>query len=118
MNNENNELCKNDNCNNNDNISIVEDELNKEEVCNNLDQIMIDDIKKIENKNKEIIKFFYFSELDICGSSKKIHQKYCDKMIEHNYTLVKITPLGNLDINRDSYEGTLIYHWKINDINN
>jgi hypothetical protein len=118
MNNEKMKLCENDNRDKNDNISIVEKELNEEELRNNLDKIMIDDIKKIENKNKEIIKFFYFSELDICGSSKKIHQEYCDKMIENNYTLVKITPLGNLDMNRDSYEGTLIYHWKINDINN
>jgi hypothetical protein len=87
---------------------------NKEELDNELNRIMIDDIKKIEDKKKEIIKFFYFSELNIVGCDKKIHQKYCDRMIENNYTLNKITPLGNLDTNRDSYEGTLIYHWKLN----
>jgi len=96
-----------------DNISIIEEELNEEDLCNILDTIMIDDMKKIENKNKEIIKFFYFSELNLVGNDKKIHQRYCDKMIENNYSLLKIIPLGNLDINRDSYEGTLIYHWKL-----
>jgi len=87
---------------------------NEEEINNELNRIMIDDIKKIEDKNKEIVKFLYFSELNLVGFDKKIHQKYCDKMIENNYSLVNITPLGNLDTNRDSYEGTLIYHWKLN----
>jgi hypothetical protein len=96
-----------------DNVNIIEEELNEEELCDILDKIMKDDIKKIENKNKEIIKFFYFSELNLVGYDKKFHQKYCDIMIENNYTLVKIIPLGNLDTNRDSYEGTLIYHWKL-----
>ena len=31
----------------------------------------------------------------------------------NGYTLVNITSLGNLDDRRDSYEGTLIYHWKL-----
>ena len=91
-----------------------EDKLNDKELENELMEIMIDDIKKIEDKNKEIVKFLYFSELNLHGCDKKIHQKYCDKMIENNYSLVNITPLGNLDTNRDSYEGTLIYHWKLN----
>ena len=65
------------------------------------------------SKRKEVIRFYYFSELGLCGDDKG-HQHYCDKMISHGYTLIKITPLGNLDNNRDSYEGTLIYHWKLN----
>ena len=65
-------------------------------------------------KEKEVIRFYYFSELGLCGDDKNRHQHYCDKMISHGYTLIKITPLGNLDNNRDSYEGTLIYHWKLN----
>ena len=51
-----------------DTTSIIEEELNEEELCNILDTIMIDDIKKIENKSKEIIKFFYFSELNLVNS--------------------------------------------------
>ena len=34
-------------------------------------------------------------------------------MIEDGYSLVKVTPLGDLDDRRDSYEGTLIYHWRL-----
>ena len=33
-------------------------------------------------------------------------------MIEKGYRLTGITPLGNLDDRRDSYEGTIIYHWR------
>ena len=33
-------------------------------------------------------------------------------MIAQGYTLVNMTPLGNLDDRRDSYEGTIVYHWK------
>jgi hypothetical protein len=90
----------------------VETEL-LEEINKILNKVMIEDLKKIENKEKEIIKFYYFSELETCGVGKLIHQKYCDKMIDNGYSLEKIIPLGNLDIKRDSYEGTLIYHWKI-----
>jgi len=65
------------------------------------------------SKEKEIIKFLYFSELGDCGEDHKGHQKYCDKMLEDGYTLVSITPMGNLDVRRDSYEGTIVYHWKL-----
>ena len=33
-------------------------------------------------------------------------------MLSQGYTLVNITSLGNLDDRRDSYEGTVIYHWR------
>jgi len=71
----------------------------------------MDDLR--EKKEKEIIKFFYFSELGTCGQSYKEHQSYCDEMLKDGYTLVSMTPLGNLDVHRDSYEGTLVYHWKL-----
>ncbi len=65
-------------------------------------------------KEKEVIRFYYFSERGACGDDKNKHQDYCNNMIRHGYTLVNITPLGNLcDNERDSYEGTLIYHWKL-----
>ena len=33
-------------------------------------------------------------------------------MVNNGYRLNRITPLGNLDDRRDSYEGTIIYHWR------
>ena len=66
-----------------------------------------------EKKEKEIIKFYYFSELGECGENAKKHEEYCKKMIEDGYSLVKVTPLGDLDDRRDSYEGTLIYQWRL-----
>ena len=67
----------------------------------------------VEKKEREIIKFFYFSELGDCGEDYKGHQKYCNKMLKDGYSLVSMTPLGDLDVRRDSYEGTLVYHWKL-----
>ena len=67
----------------------------------------------VEKKEQEIVKFFYFSELGTCGENSKGHQEYCDKMLKEGYTLVSITPMGNLDVRRDSFEGTIIYHWKL-----
>ena len=64
-----------------------------------------------ENKD-EIIKFMYFSETGECGNNADIHEKYCSEMVEKGYRLTGITPLGNLDDRRDSYEGTIIYHWR------
>ena len=62
----------------------------------------------------EAIRFYYFSEGGACGndSTAKHHQEYCDSMLAQGYTLVTMTPLGNLDTFRDSYEGTLVYHWR------
>ena len=34
-------------------------------------------------------------------------------MLKDGYSLVSMTPLGDLDVRRDSYEGTLVYHWKL-----
>ena len=34
-------------------------------------------------------------------------------MLKNGYSLVSMTPLGDLDVRRDSYEGTLVYHWKL-----
>ena len=67
------------------------------------------------NKEKEVIRFYYFSELGLCGDNKTRHQHYCDNMLKHGYTLKSLTPIGNLDNNRDSYEGTIIYHWMLRD---
>ena len=67
-----------------------------------------------ENK-EEIIKFLYFSESGCCGvnSTSEHHETYCEEMIRKGYTLVNVHSMGNLDDRRDSYEGTLIYHWKL-----
>ena len=66
-----------------------------------------------KNTLPEVVKFFYFSELGTCGEGSKGHQKYCDKMLQDGYTLVSMTPMGNLDVRRDSFEGTIVYHWKL-----
>ena len=66
-----------------------------------------------QKKEQEIIKFLYFSELGDCGQDHKGHQKYCDEMLSDGYTLVSLTPMGNLDVRRDSFEGTIVYHWKL-----
>jgi hypothetical protein len=68
-----------------------------------------------EKKKEEIIRFFYFSEGNCCGTNctANDHQKYCDEMLDNGYTLVSMKSLGGLDDRRDSYEGTLIYHWKL-----
>ena len=34
-------------------------------------------------------------------------------MLSEGYTLVSMKSLGGLDDRRDSYEGTMIYHWKL-----
>jgi len=69
----------------------------------------------MSDKRKEVIKFYYFSEGDCCGTNctAKDHQKYCDEMLSEGYTLVSMKSLGGLDDRRDSYEGTMIYHWKL-----
>ena len=61
----------------------------------------------------EIVKFFYFSEAGCCGENNTAehHQQYCDEMLAKGYTLTDLTTLGGLDDRRDSWEGTLIYHW-------
>ena len=64
-----------------------------------------------KEKKDEIIKFMYFSETDECRNNADIHEKYCNEMVKKGYHLNKITPLGNLDDKKDSYEGTIIYHW-------
>ena len=64
-------------------------------------------------KKHEIIDFLYFSECGNCGESKDYHQKYCNEKLLEGYTLVGITQLGGLDDRRDSYEGTLIYNWRL-----
>jgi len=69
--------------------------------------------KKIIHKEKEIIRFYYFSEQGICGDDRHKHQEYCNNMLKHGYTLTNMTTMGNLDNHRDSYEGTIIYHWKL-----
>ena len=68
-----------------------------------------------EDMKDEVIKFYYFSDGGCCGndSTANDHEKYCNNMVSNGYTLVNITSLGNLDDRRDSYEGTLIYHWKL-----
>ena len=49
-----------------------EDKLNDKELENELMEIMIDDIKKIEDKNKiRNNKILYFSELNLHGCDKK-----------------------------------------------
>ncbi len=68
---------------------------------------------EVQIQKKEIVKFYYFSEVGTCGDKKEEHEKYCEKMVQDGYTLLNITPLGNLDTFRDSYEGTIIYHWKL-----
>lgn len=62
----------------------------------------------------EIVKFMYFSESGVCGENSQgtHHEKYCTEMLQQGYTLINMTPLGNLDDRRDSYEGTIVYHWK------
>ena len=70
----------------------------------------------MSDKKNEVIKFFYFSEVGgdhANNCSANDHQKYCDEMLSNGYTLVDITHLGGLDDRRDSYEGTLIYHWRL-----
>ena len=62
---------------------------------------------------KEVVKFYYFSENATCGDKAVQHEEYCAKMLSNGYTLLSVTPLGNLDDRRDSYEGTIIYHWKL-----
>lgn len=64
--------------------------------------------------SQEFVKFMYFSESGECGEDSRAthHEKYCNDMLSQGYTLVNITSLGNLDDRRDSYEGTVIYHWK------
>ena len=62
---------------------------------------------------KEVVKFYYFSENATCGDKAAQHEEYCAKMLSDGYTLLSVTPLGNLDDRRDSYEGTIIYHWKL-----
>lgn len=66
-------------------------------------------------KEKEIIRFYYFSEQGSCGDDRIKHEQYCNNMLKHGYTLISLTPMGNLDNQRDSYEGTIIYHWKLNE---
>lgn len=66
-----------------------------------------------QEQKKEIVKFYYFSENAGCGENGDKHQEYCAKMLSDGYTLLSITPLGNLDDRRDSYEGTIIYHWRL-----
>ena len=63
--------------------------------------------------DEEVVKFYYFSENATCGDKAEQHEQYCAKMLSDGYTLLSITPLGNLDDRRDSYEGTMIYHWKL-----
>mgnify|MGYP003971538073 CR=1 FL=1 len=65
-----------------------------------------------DNNDNEIIKFLYFSETGECGKNAEKHEKYCKEMVNNGYRLNRITPLGNLDDRRDSYEGTIIYHWR------
>ena len=65
-----------------------------------------------EAKLDEMVRFVYFSEAGVCGKTGKNHEEYCDGMVKQGYTLVSLTPLGGLDDRRDSYEGTLIYHWR------
>ena len=62
----------------------------------------------------EFVKFMYFSESGECGENSQSvhHEKYCNDMLSQGFILVNITPLGNLDDRRDSYEGTVIYHWR------
>jgi hypothetical protein len=70
----------------------------------------------MSKKNNEVIKFFYFSEVGGEHAKKcttQDHQNYCNSMIEDGYTLINITHLGGLDDRRDSYEGTLIYQWRL-----
>jgi hypothetical protein len=64
-------------------------------------------------KKSELVEFMYFSECGDCGANTSKHQEYCDKKLNEGYALVNITQLGGLDDRRDSYEGTLIYHWKL-----
>lgn len=66
----------------------------------------------------EIVKFFYFSEAGCCGekNTAEQHQQYCDEMLAKGYTLSDLTTLGGLDDRRDSWEGTLIYHWVLRGI--
>lgn len=66
-----------------------------------------------EDLEKEVVKFYYFSENGSCGDSDEKHSTYCSNMIKNGYTLISVNPLGNLDDRRDSYEGTIIYHWRL-----
>ena len=65
-----------------------------------------------ESNLDEMVKFVYFSENGSCGKDGKNHEEYCESMIKKGYTLVHLSPLGGLDDRRDSYEGTIIYHWR------
>mgnify|MGYP006452866993 FL=1 len=69
----------------------------------------------MSEKKEEIIRFYYFSEGGVCGTDATAndHQKYCYEMLENGYTLVSMKSLGGLDDRRDSYEGTIIYHWRL-----
>ncbi len=101
-----------------ENITLNIKEMETEtEIIKNVVNNLIGEVIKKDTFNvsteKEVIRFYYFSELGLCGDDLNKHQEYCNKMISHGYTLIKITPLGNLDSHRDSYEGTLIYHWKL-----
>ena len=62
----------------------------------------------------EVVKFMYFSESGECGQDSRAnnHEQYCSDMLKQGFTLINMTPLGNLDDRRDSYEGTIVYHWK------
>ncbi len=80
---------------------------------NSMNLVDISHNKKIIHKEKEIIRFYYFSEQGICGDDRHKHQEYCNNMLKHGYTLTNMTTMGNLDNHRDSYEGTIIYHWKL-----
>ena len=65
-----------------------------------------------ESNLDEMVKFVYFSENGSCGKDGKNHEEYCESMIKKGYTLIHLSPLGGLDDRRDSYEGTIIYHWR------
>ena len=48
------------------------------DISNNLD------ISKNEIcKEKEVIRFYYFSEQGICGDDRHKHQEYCNNMLKH-----------------------------------
>lgn len=65
-----------------------------------------------ESNLDELVKFVYFSENGSCGKNSKGHEEYCQSMIKQGYTLVHLCQLGGLDDRRDSYEGTIVYHWR------
>ena len=65
-----------------------------------------------ESNLDELVKFVYFSENGSCGKNGNGHEEYCESMIKQGYTLIHLCQLGGLDDRRDSYEGTIIYHWR------